>query len=132
MPPLKFYVNSNYKGLHGLGPHDLEHGRLRGSAGGGAHVRSSFSLIYQCLTEGYQDTLDADTGDKLHLETDIRSTVDFVFGYDKIVFLGCWPLVRSSIFGASQPNVITAQGCNNFVDRSGFALQNCSSPSMSP
>jgi hypothetical protein len=39
MPPLKFYASSNYKGLHGLGTHDLEHGRPRGSAGGGAHVK---------------------------------------------------------------------------------------------
>jgi pectin methylesterase-like acyl-CoA thioesterase len=70
--------------------------------------RSSFSLVYRYLTEGYQDTLDADTGDKLYLEMDIRSAVDFVFGYARAVFLGCRPLVRSSVCGVSKPNVVTA------------------------
>ena len=89
--------------------------------------RSHFSLVYRCSIEGYQDTLDADTGDQMYLETDIRGTVDFVFGYARAAFLGCRLLVRSS--GASKPgahNVVTAQGRNNPLDRSGFAFQNCS------
>jgi len=70
---------------------------------------SLISLVYRCSIEGYQDTLDADTGDQMYLETDIRGTVDFVFGYARAAFLGCRLLVRSS--GASKPgahNVVTA------------------------
>ncbi|CAD6255170.1 unnamed protein product [Miscanthus lutarioriparius] len=51
--------------------------------------RSHFSLVYRCSIEGYQDTLDADTGDQMYLETDIHGTVDFVFGYARAAFLGC-------------------------------------------
>ena len=53
------FASSNYKGFHGLGPTDAEHGRPRGSAGGGAFVKISFSLVYRCSIEGYQDTLNA-------------------------------------------------------------------------
>ena len=52
--------------------------------------RSHFSLVYRCSIEGYQDTLDADTGDQMYLETDIHDTVNFVFGYARAVFLSCW------------------------------------------
>ncbi|XP_021317035.1 probable pectinesterase 56 [Sorghum bicolor] len=89
--------------------------------------RSHFSLVYRCSIEGYQDTLNADTGDQIYLETDIRGTIDFVFGYARAAFQGCRLLVRSS--GASKPgahNVVTAQGRSNPLDRSGFSFQNCS------
>ncbi|EES09112.2 hypothetical protein SORBI_3005G009600 [Sorghum bicolor] len=88
--------------------------------------QSNFSLIYRCSIEGYQDTLFANKGDQIYLETDIHGTVDFVFGYAKASFLGCRLLVRSSGLGASKPNVITAQGRSNSTDRSGFSFQNCS------
>ena len=38
------YASSNYKGLHGLGPTDPEHGRPRGSVGGGADVEIELLL----------------------------------------------------------------------------------------
>ena len=53
------YASSNYKGLHGLGPTDPEHGRPEGLQAVALMSRSSFSLVYWCSIEGYQDTLDA-------------------------------------------------------------------------
>ena len=53
------YASSNYKGLHGLGPTDPEHGRAEGLQAVVLMSRSSFSLVYRCSIEGYQDTLDA-------------------------------------------------------------------------
>ena len=61
--------------------------------------RSSFSLVYRCLIEGYQDTLDA----RVYRES---STIDFMFGYARAIFVGCRLLVHSSVLGASQPNVV--------------------------
>ena len=39
MLSLKVYVSSNYKELHGLGPHDPEHSRPKESAVDGPHVK---------------------------------------------------------------------------------------------
>lgn len=86
--------------------------------------RSNFSLVYRCSIEGYQDTLDADAGEQMYLETDVRGTVDFVFGYARAAFIGCRLLVRASQPGAH--NVVTAQGRDNPLDRFGFSFQNCS------
>ncbi|WVZ85050.1 hypothetical protein U9M48_032012 [Paspalum notatum var. saurae] len=86
--------------------------------------RSHNSLIYRCSIEGFQDTLDADTGRQMYLETWISGTVDFIFGYARACFLGCRLLVRRSIDGAH--NVITAQGRSDPKDDSGFAFQYCS------
>jgi len=72
--------------------------------------RSHFSLVYRCSIEGYQDTLDADTGDQMYLETDIHGTVDFVFGYARAAFLGCRLLVRSSGFEFQNCSVTAYEG----------------------
>jgi len=61
--------------------------------------RSSFSLVYPCSIEGYQDTLDAGVSGE-------SSTVNFVFGNARAIFVGCRLLVHSSILGASKPNVV--------------------------
>lgn len=87
--------------------------------------RSHSSLVYRCSIEGHQDTLDADTGLQMYVETDIHGTVDFVFGYARAVFLGCRLLVRHPGAAAGH-NVVTAQGRSNPEDRSGFVFQNCS------
>lgn len=79
-------------GVHGMGfmAQDLTIQNTAGLEGLQAVAlmsRSHFSLVYQCSIEGYQDTLNADTGDQIYLETDIRGTIDFVFGYARAVFI---------------------------------------------
>ena len=93
------YASSNYKGLHVLVPTDLEHGRPRGPVGGGAHVEIELPLVYRCSIEVYQDTHDAGVSRE-------SNTVDFVFGYTRVIFVGCRLLVHSSVLGASKPNVV--------------------------
>ena len=93
------YASSNYNGLHVLGTTDLEHGRPRGSTGGGAHVKIELPLVYRCSIEGYQDTLDARVSGE-------SSTVDFVFGNARAIFVGCRLLVHNSVLGPSKPNVV--------------------------
>ena len=61
--------------------------------------RLSFSLVYRCSIEGYQDTLDAGVSRE-------SSTIDFVFGYARAIFVGCRLLVYSSVLGASKPNMV--------------------------
>nr|CAB3502900.1 unnamed protein product [Digitaria exilis] len=87
--------------------------------------RSHNSLIFRCSIQGYQETLDADTGFQMYVETDIHGTVDFVFGYAHAVFIGCRLLVRHPGAAAGH-NVVTAQGRSNPEDKSGFVFQNCS------
>ena len=62
-------------------------------------LRSSFSLVYRCSINGYLDTLDARVSGE-------SSTVDFVFGYTRAIFVGCRLTVHSSVLGASKPNVV--------------------------
>ena len=93
------YASSNYKGLHGLGPTDPEHGRAEGLQAVVLMSRSSFSQVYRCSIEGYQDTLDAGVSRE-------RNTVNFVFGYARAIFVGCRLQVHSSVLGASKPNVV--------------------------
>ena len=93
------YASSNSKGLHGLGPTDPEHVRPEGLQAVALKLRSSFSLVYRCSIEGYQDTLDAGVSRE-------SSTVDFVFGYARAIFVGCCLLVHSSVLGASKANVV--------------------------
>ena len=61
--------------------------------------RSSFFMVYRCSIEEYQDTLDAGVSGE-------SSTVDFVFGYAKTIFVCCRLLVQSSVLGASKPNML--------------------------
>jgi pectinesterase len=87
--------------------------------------RSHFSLVYRCSIEGFQDTLDADTGLQMYLESSIHGTIDFIFGYARAAFLGCRLLVRHP-GPYSHQNFVTAQGRSNPNDSSGFVFQNCS------
>ena len=93
------YTSSNYKGLHGLEPTDPVNGRPRGSTGSGAHVKIELPLVYRCSIEGYQDILDAGVSRE-------SSTVDFVFGYARAIFVGCCFLVHGSVLGVSKANMV--------------------------
>ncbi|KAJ1273984.1 hypothetical protein BS78_05G028500 [Paspalum vaginatum] len=84
---------------------------------------SSKSIVYKCRIEGYEDTLYAENGQQLYVETEIAGTVDFVFGNARAVFDKCSLLVRSPPHG--KHNVITAQSCNNRALDSGFVFQSC-------
>ncbi|KAJ1274286.1 hypothetical protein BS78_05G051200 [Paspalum vaginatum] len=85
--------------------------------------KSNKSIVYKCRIEGYEDTLYAENGLQLYVETEIAGKVDFVFGNASAVFHKCSLLVRSPPPG--KHNVITAQSCNNTSRDSGFVFQSC-------
>ncbi|WVZ54659.1 LOW QUALITY PROTEIN: hypothetical protein U9M48_005424 [Paspalum notatum var. saurae] len=85
--------------------------------------KSNKSIVYKCRIEGYEDTLYAENGQQLYVETEIAGTVDFVFGNARAVFHKCSLLVRVPLHG--KHNVITAQSCNNTSLDSGFVFQSC-------
>lgn len=69
---------------------------------------SNHTVLYRCELESFQDTLYAENGLQLYLDSVISGTVDFVFGNAKAVFQRCHLLVRRGREGAH--NIITAQG----------------------
>ena len=50
---------------------------------------SNKSVVYRCSIEGYEDTLYAENGRQMYIESNISGTVDFVFGNAKAVFHKC-------------------------------------------
>ncbi|KAJ1254771.1 hypothetical protein BS78_K328300, partial [Paspalum vaginatum] len=85
--------------------------------------KSNKSFVYKCRIEGNEDTLYAENGLQLYMETEIAGTVDFVFGNARAVFHKCSLLVRVPPHG--KHNVITAQSCNNTSLDTGFVFQGC-------
>lgn len=86
---------------------------------------SNKSIVYRCSLEGYEDTLYAENGRQMYIESNISGTVDFVFGNAKAVFQKCRLQVRRPK-PEGKHNVITAQGRNNATSvASGFAFHEC-------
>ena len=85
---------------------------------------SNKSVVYRCSIEGYEDTLYAENGRQMYIESNISGTVDFVFRNAKAVFHKCRLQVRRPLEG--KHNVITAQGRNNATSpESGFSIHQC-------
>uniref|UniRef100_A0A0E0MGG7 Pectinesterase n=1 Tax=Oryza punctata TaxID=4537 RepID=A0A0E0MGG7_ORYPU len=84
---------------------------------------SNHTVVYRCELESFQDTLFAENGLQLYLDSEISGTVDFVFGNAKAVFQRCHLLVRRGREGAH--NIVTAQGRDKPGDDTGFSFQNC-------
>lgn len=86
---------------------------------------SNRTVVFGCAIEGFEDSLYAENGVQVYLETDIYGTVDFIFGNAKAVFQRCRIRVRRPIPG--KHNVVTAQGCdNNMYENFGFVFHRCS------
>lgn len=60
---------------------------------------SNKSVVFRCSLEGYEDTLYAENGLQLYLESYIYGTVDFVFGNAQAMFQRCSLLVRRPLEG---------------------------------
>ncbi|XP_013633917.1 PREDICTED: pectinesterase-like [Brassica oleracea var. oleracea] len=86
------------------------------------HSMSTFSVMYRCTFEGFQDTLYAHAGDQLYRECDIVGTVDFIFGYSAAIFQRCNILSRKPL--PNQINTITAQAASDQFAKSGFVIVN--------
>jgi pectinesterase len=110
------FVAQNLTILNSAGPDGKQAVALRSN--------SHRSVVYGCSIEGYEDTLYAENGAQVYLDTDIYGTVDFVFGNARAVFQRCRIRVREPLSG--KHNVITAQGCNNKTYQdSGFVFHRC-------
>uniref|UniRef100_A0A804U9B4 Pectinesterase n=1 Tax=Zea mays TaxID=4577 RepID=A0A804U9B4_MAIZE len=58
---------------------------------------SNRTVVFGCAIEGFEDSLYAENGVQVYLETDIYGTVDFIFGNAKAVFQRCRIRVRRPI-----------------------------------
>lgn len=98
----------------------------RGKQAVALRSNSNRSVVFGCSIEGYEDSLYAENGAQLYLDTDIYGTVDFIFGNAMAVFQRCRIRVREPIRGNNKHNVVTAQGCNNKTyENSGFVFHRC-------
>ncbi|RID80540.1 hypothetical protein BRARA_A03199 [Brassica rapa] len=86
------------------------------------HSMSTFSVMYRCTFEGFQDTLYAHAGDQFYRECDIVGTVDFIFGYAAAIFQSCNILSSKPL--RNQINTITAQAASDQFAKSGFVIVN--------
>ncbi|GMH22014.1 hypothetical protein Nepgr_023857 [Nepenthes gracilis] len=102
---------------------------FKNTAGAEKHQAVAFrsgsdkSVFYQCLFDGFQDTLYAHSNRQFYRECTITGTIDFIFGNAAVVFQGCKIQPRQPL--ASQFNTITAQGKVDKNQNTGISIQKC-------
>ncbi|XP_009773400.1 pectinesterase 1 [Nicotiana sylvestris] len=85
--------------------------------------QSDHSVFYQCLFDGFQDTLYAHSNRQFYRECDITGTIDFIFGSAAVVFQSCKIQPRQPL--SNQFVTITAQGKKDPNQNSGMSIQKC-------
>ncbi|KAL2327551.1 hypothetical protein Fmac_020978 [Flemingia macrophylla] len=88
-----------------------------------ARVQADQAVFYNCLFDGYQDTLYAQTHRQYYRDCVITGTIDFIFGDASAVFQNCTMVVRKPL--ENQQNIVTAQGRIDKQEDTGFVLQKC-------
>ncbi|KAG6541923.1 hypothetical protein Mapa_016648 [Marchantia paleacea] len=86
-------------------------------------VDSDTSAFYDCIFDGYQDTLYAHAGRQFYKSCTIRGTVDFIFGNSAALFEDCQILLR--LRSGNPTSVVTAQGRTDPGQTTGLVFQNC-------
>nr|KYP73965.1 putative pectinesterase/pectinesterase inhibitor 13 [Cajanus cajan] len=88
-----------------------------------ARVQADQAVFFNCLFDGYQDTLYAQTHRQFYRDCVITGTIDFIFGDASAVFQNCTMVVRKPL--ETQQNIVTAQGRIDKQEDTGFVLQKC-------
>ncbi|KAE8651957.1 pectinesterase [Cucumis sativus] len=79
--------------------------------------------LYNCIFEGYQDTLYTHSLRQFYRECDVYGTVDFIFGNAAVVLQNCNIYARLPMSG--QFNALTAQGRTDPNQNTGTSIHNC-------
>nr|CAB3485917.1 unnamed protein product [Digitaria exilis] len=87
------------------------------------HVQGDMSVFFNCRFEGYQDTLYVHANRQFFRNCEVLGTVDYIFGNSAALFQNCLMTVRKP--GASQSNMVTAQGRTDPNMPTGIVLQGC-------
>ncbi|KAL3681057.1 hypothetical protein R1sor_024013 [Riccia sorocarpa] len=88
-------------------------------------VDSDLSAFYDCIFDGFQDTLYAHTGRQFYKSCTIRGTIDFIFGNAAAVFQDCQILFRLREVPGNPTAVVAAQGRTDPGQTTGLVFQNC-------
>ncbi|XP_014498983.1 putative pectinesterase/pectinesterase inhibitor 45 [Vigna radiata var. radiata] len=88
-----------------------------------ARVQADQAMFFNCVFDGYQDTLYAQTHRQFYRDCTITGTIDFIFGDASAVFQNCTILVKKPL--ENQQNIVTAQGRLDRQENTGFVLQKC-------
>ncbi|KAL9260560.1 Pectinesterase 3-like protein [Drosera capensis] len=100
---------------------------FKNTAGAAKHQAVAFrsgsdqSIYYQCLFDGYQDTLYSYSNRQFYRECTITGTIDFIFGNAAVVYQSCTITPRQPL--PSQFNTITAQGKTDQNQDTGISIQ---------
>ncbi|KAL9269631.1 Pectinesterase 3-like protein [Drosera capensis] len=100
---------------------------FKNTAGAAKHQAVAFrsdsdqSIYYQCLFDGYQDTLYSHSSRQFYRECTITGTIDFIFGNAAAVYQSCTITPRQPL--PSQFNTITAQGKTDQNQNTGISIQ---------
>nr|CAB3485926.1 unnamed protein product [Digitaria exilis]CAB3488432.1 unnamed protein product [Digitaria exilis] len=87
------------------------------------HVQGDMSVFFNCRFLGYQDTLYVHANRQFFRNCEVLGTVDYIFGNSAALFQNCLMTVRKP--GASQSNMVTAQGRTDPNMPTGIVLQGC-------
>ncbi|CAN6236410.1 unnamed protein product [Urochloa humidicola] len=87
------------------------------------HVQGDMSVFFNCRFAGYQDTLYVHANRQFFRNCEVLGTIDFIFGNSAALFQNCLMTVRKP--GASQSNMVTAQGRTDPNMPTGIVLQSC-------
>ncbi|GAB2268880.1 hypothetical protein Dimus_003823 [Dionaea muscipula] len=102
---------------------------FKNTAGAAKHQAVAFrsgsdqSVYFQCLFDGFQDTLYTYTNRQFYRECTVTGTIDFIFGNAAVVFQDCNIQPRQPL--ANQFNTITAQGKVDPNQNTGTSIQKC-------
>ncbi|XP_027902864.1 putative pectinesterase/pectinesterase inhibitor 45 [Vigna unguiculata] len=88
-----------------------------------ARVQADQAMFFNCVFDGYQDTLYAQTHRQFYRDCTITGTIDFIFGDASAVFQNCTMMVKKPL--QNQQNIVTAQGRLDKQENTGFVLQKC-------
>ncbi|KAJ1428455.1 Pectinesterase, catalytic [Sesbania bispinosa] len=93
---------------------------LNASAAVAVRNEANKSIFFQCIIEGFQDTLWAVSGLQFYKNCDIYGTVDFIYGNAAAVFQDC------NIYARYREYVtFTAQSREGAHENTGFTFQRC-------
>ncbi|KAL5727451.1 pectinesterase [Ranunculus cassubicifolius] len=86
-------------------------------------TKGDYAAFYDCVFEGYQDTLYYQANKSFYRNCVISGTVDFIFGRGAAVIQNSEIIVRKPEI--NQFNCVTADGTDEKDEKTGLVLQNC-------
>lgn len=87
-------------------------------------VSADMAAFYDCVFDGFQDTLYTHTFRQYYRDLTVMGTVDFIFGNGAVAFQNCTIIAKKPPL-VGQQNTYTAQGKTDLGQATGLSFQSC-------